>query len=356
MATIKDVAAYANLSVPVVSKYLKNPQSVRADTRQRLEEAIAALNYTPSLAARALRTGRTNMILVVTPSIENWKVNLLLNGLQSMASKRGITLILLTEETLAHLYAQASSSALSAYPVDGMLLCYPANHSLVQRFAEEVSTIPRVVMGWPIWDNVSTYLWDVSKPAYLLTRHLLEMGHQRIGFLGMIPKNEFFLTHFNREASFRQALREADAPLYESLIYLAPADRSQVHDDNADYHVGLMGAEYLLSREKPPTAIVAENENLAAACQNWAISHGFSVPQELAIVSCEENALCSRVLPPITSARSPLVETAQMALEKLLAIIDGKDSGQVEMVLPTDLPTHLCIRRSSDPSQPPICE
>lgn len=353
MATIKDVASHAGLSVSVVSKYLKNSDSVRESTRQRVEAAIAALNYTPSLAARALRSGKTNMILIVIPDVEDRKANALFTHLQTVASNRGFTLVLLTEETLTHLYEHSKTSALTAYPVDGMLLCYPANHSLIQRFAEELCDIPRVVVGWSIWENVSSYLWDVGEPAYLMTKHLLDLGHQRIGYIGTVPRNKFFRTRFNREANFRRALMEADAPLYESLIFL---DDSHIVGDDYAYHVGLQGAEFLLNRENRPTAILTETEEAAVACINWAKHHDISIPGDLAIASCEEGPACRWTYAPITTAQPPVMETAQMALEKLFSIIDGTDSGEVCMVLPTELPTEIHVRHSTDPSKPMYCK
>lgn len=351
MAAIKDVAAHAGLSVSAVSKYLKNPNSVREDTRTRVEKAIRDLNYIPSLAARALRTGHTNMILLLIPEMKDLKTNYLLNAIQSILSKRGMAVVLLPERTLETLYQ--SSGALSAYPVDGVLVFYPINIEQIKRFVREIPNIPKVVVGHPIWEDTSTFLWDIGKPAYLVTRHLLELGHQRIGFIGIPPRSPFFKKRFNQEGNFRQALMDADAPLYESLIFRGTQTG---RGGDFDYQLGIEGIQYLMDRDNPPTAVVATTEDTAIGCLNWALSRGISVPRELAIACCDESVVSSRLYPPLTSVHTPVLETAQLALEKLFAMIDGTDDGEVSMVWPVDAPTVLHVRRSTDPSAPLFCE
>lgn len=352
MAAIKDVAACAGLSISAVSKYLKNPDSVREDTRIRVEKAIDSLNYIPSLAARALRTGRTNMILLMIPDVRDLKTNFLIDAIQSIMRSRGMTVVLLSESTLEHLYSD--SGALSAYPVDGMFIYHPLNIDLIRRYVQEFPNTPKVVVGHPIWKDTSTFLWDIGEPAYLVTRHLLELGHLRIGYIGTPPKSPFFSNRFNQELNFRRALMEADAPLYESLIYRGSQDSPR--NDDFTYRLGLKGAQFLLERDNPPTAVVASNTETAIGCINWARLHGFSVPEDLAVASCDENIISRQMFPPVTSVQVPVLETAQLAMEKLLAMINGTDDGEVSMVLPVDAPTVLHVRRSTDPNAPMLIE
>lgn len=352
MAAIKDVAAHAGLSVSAVSKYLKDPNSVREDTRIRVEKAIDDLNYIPSLAARALRTRRTNMILLMVPDVRDLKTNFLINSIQSIMSNRGLTVVLLPESALEHLYS--GSGIPTAYPVDGILIFHPLNIEIIKRYIREIPNIPRVVVGHPIWEDTSTFLWDIGRPAYLVTKHLLELGHQRIGYIGGPPRSPFFANRFNQEMNFRQALVDADAPLYEGLIYRGgPEDRDS---DDYSYQMGLKGARFLFERDKPPTAVVAASEDTAMGCLNWAQFHGLSVPEDFAIACCDESITSRRLFPPLTSVQVPLLETAQMALEKLLAMINGTDDGKVNMVWPVDAPTLLHVRRSTDPNAPALCE
>ena len=147
---------------------------------------------------------------------------------------------------------------------------------------------------------------------------------------------------------------DADAPLYEGLIYRGNSDGRD--SDDYSYQIGLKGAQFLLERDNPPTAVVAASEDTAMGCLNWAQLHGFSVPENLAIACCDQSVTARRLFPPLTSVQVPLLETAQMALDKLLAMINGTDDGKVEMVWPVDAPTVLHVRRSTDPNAPPLCE
>ena len=134
VAVIKDVAGRAGLSVSVVSKYLKAPSSVRSDTREKIERAIKELNYVPSTQARALRTGKTGLISIISPNITNPFFAELFSAIQSKALQLGYTAILQTipavqktDNSVVSLpFAVSSSSS-----VDGMLICFPDEEEIV---------------------------------------------------------------------------------------------------------------------------------------------------------------------------------------------------------------------------------
>ena len=95
MAAIKDVAKLAGVSVAAVSKYLKTPDKMREDTRQRIADAIAKLNYRPNPFAQSLRTGRTNIVAIAIPEVDNPYFSKMFKLLQEYCEDRGLMAMLL---------------------------------------------------------------------------------------------------------------------------------------------------------------------------------------------------------------------------------------------------------------------
>ncbi|MEG2860093.1 MAG: LacI family DNA-binding transcriptional regulator, partial [Clostridia bacterium] len=185
MAAIKDVAMRAGLSVSAVSKYLKRSDSVRQDTRERIERAIQELHYVPSAAARSLRTGLTGMLTVISPNITNPFFAELFRDIQHFASNYGYTTILQTQDDT---HAPTLFDRLSwngSVGVDGIIVCFPDDDTVVDYVNRYCPETPIVYLTWhPLNERVqSAVLLDVENGLYIATRHLLSQGHRLIGYI-----------------------------------------------------------------------------------------------------------------------------------------------------------------------------
>lgn len=316
LAVIKDVANYADLSVAVVSKYLKNPDSVRKDTRDRIETAIQALHYVPSAAARSLRTGLTGMLYVVSPNITNPFFAQLFRYLQSFAHERGYTAVLQTldmvrEHTGPNGKPLPSQSA--SMHVDGLIVCFPDDELIVDYLQNKWENTPFMYLTWKPLDHrvKAAVLMDVKDAMYVAAKHLISLGHRRIAYVGA---PELSVTSKEKFAGCQKALSEAGLSILPQYIYHGPYDME----------TGRKAAEYFLNIDPKPTAILTESDEFAIGCIKHCLRSGVRVPDEIAVTGFDDIPIAGMYEPPLTTLKLPLKDMAREAIDRLLYMIDQK--------------------------------
>ena len=183
MAAIKDVAKLAGVSVAAVSKYLKTPNNMREDTRQRIAQAIEELNYRPNPFAQSLRTGKTNIIAIAIPELDNPYFNKMFKLLQEFCEERGYMAILLKNATVEQ--AKNAAGILRSGLVDGVI-CY--NEGQANTFIMELDAgIPVVKIDPVITDDYpATVGIDLKTGIEKLCAHLEAVGVRRLGYIGPV--------------------------------------------------------------------------------------------------------------------------------------------------------------------------
>jgi len=329
MSAIKDVANAAGLSVSVVSKYLKNADSVRDDTRLRIESAIKQLNYIPNAAARTLRTGRTNSILVIMPGIINPYFAELFDTIRGVAQSAGYTVLLQTGDETGDIsqVGDPEFSTPSIQRVDGIILCFPERDHSAVKLVSSFSPLPVSILSWHRLTglNAGTVVLDVRDGIYQTTKHLISLGHRSFGYIG---GHDWSTISGEKRHGFLQALAE------EGVVF----------DPKLEYHgkyrmeTGFDGTGDILEKGNP-TAFVAENDVLAVGCVKYCLQNGISVPDQVAVTGFDDIALAAMFEPSITSARHPLELMAQAAVRYV--VTGGKEeSAQV-------FSAELVVRNSS---------
>lgn len=335
MAVIKDVARLAGLSVAVVSKYLKDSNSVRPDTRERIESAINELNYVPSATARTLRTGQTNLISVVLSNITNPYFAELFEAIRNEALKFGYAVILQNVDEFADksMLSSPNFSVPSKIKVDGVIICFPESDELAEMLLSQQSgNIPVSVFSWhhmPKLSNGSIIL-DVKDGIYQTTRHLIQEGHRKFGYIGGHD-----WSHISREkrSGFLKALEEAGIEF----------DGSLEHHGRYRMETGHQGAEKIFQKDRTTTAIVAENDILALGCIKYCSQNGLSVPEHVAVTGFDDISLASMYEPAITSASHPLDKMAKAAVQNIASHYKRAPALEGEQVFKAS----LVIRKSS---------
>ena len=343
MAAIKDVARYAGLSVSVVSKYLKNPDSVRPDTRERVEAAIKELHFQPNLAARALRTKRTNMIVVVTPQLRSGVFNELLYSLQYLALQSGYHIAITSGE---YLWTTLDSMVHNYSPLmlaDGIIFYMDTDKSVARTYSQIMQNKPQIsISRYPFLPGVPNVTWDNDAAIYLTTKHLIDLGHKEIALMSVAPRDEF---PNNRYYGYLRAMSDSGLRLRPSFHYCYDNPLSNVRG-------GYMGMEYFMNLPVRPTAIVTETDFFAIGCTKYADEHGISIPEDVALTGLHDSAPAAIATPPITSVPFPADAIASKALEMLFSMFHAPPEKRPELPENTVLPVELVVRRSSDPSQP----
>jgi LacI family transcriptional regulator len=339
-ATIADVARRAGVSPMTVSRVVNGETNVRAATRDRVNSAIAALKYQPNQAARRLAGSRLIRIAVLYSNPSAGYMNALLVGVLNGSSITHTQLVVERCETGELEVARS----LVASGIDGVILPPPLCDS--QRLIELVakSGTPAIALASGAPDKrICAISIDDYGAAFQMTRHLISLGHRRIGFIIGHPNQT---ASARRLAGFKDAMKGAGLELPDRMMA----------QGMFNYRSGLDAAEALLSVEPRPTAIFASNDDMAAA--SVAIAHrlGLDVPGDLTVAGFDDAALATTIWPELTTVHQPISDMASAAVEVLVRQIRARRAGEAgppeHMIMDFSL-----IRRQSDAAprvRPPV--
>jgi LacI family transcriptional regulator len=318
-----------------VSRVINGEPNVRESTREAVMEAINQLKYSPNTAARTLAAGEATHIGLLYANPSAAYLTQFLVGALDGARRAGCHLVIEACES-ERADEQAEATRRFAHSgVDGVILPPPLSESMPvhAELAAAGTPIVSVAMGRPEPGSLNVRI-DDFEAAGAMTRHLLELGHRRIGFIRGHPNH---IASHERARGFVAALNE----------YGMEAEEAPMEQGYFTYRSGLIAAERLLSRERPPTAIFASNDDMAAATINVAHRAGLEVPRDLSVVGFDDTAPATTVWPELTTVRQPIAAMAEAALNLLLASLKARrgdsSSGVTEQVLDHD----LIIRESS---------
>jgi LacI family transcriptional regulator len=331
--TIGDVARRAELSPMTVSRVVNGEPGVRPETRARVEAVVAELGYVPNPAARLLAgVGQIRIALLYRNPSAAYLSEMLVGSL-AQASRSQAQLVV--ERCDPDDDTAATTRRLSERGLDGVVLPPPLCDFAGLRDLLWASGIPAVLVatGTPPSGFCAVTI-DDRAGAEQMTRHLLSLGHRRIGFVTGDPAQT---ATARRLDGYRAALAAAGTTPEPALV--AAGDYS--------YRSGLHAAEQLLSREAPSSAIFASNDDMAAAAVAIAHRRGLDVPRDLTVVGFDDTAIATTMWPELTTIRQPIAEIAQAAIAMLIAGAGRVGTGGPSTIEHRVLP-HQLIRRSSD--------
>ena len=316
-----------------VSRVINNESNVRQETRELVNAAIAELGYAPNEAARSL-AGATQIhiaLLFTNPSAAYLSEFLV----GSLEKSRALNVQFIVEKCSEGDDAEDALRRLRTGGVDGVLLAPPlADSPQVLGVLDTTETPAVIVTSSSTRDNVSAVSIDDFEAALTMTRHIVSLGHKRIGFIIGHPNQ---LASERRLAGYREALREAGLK--------APGELQE--QGLFTYRSGLDAADRLLSLDPVPTAIFASNDDMAAATVAVAHRRGLDVPGDLTVVGFDDTNLAVTIWPELTTIRQPIVELAGAAVELLVRKIRAQRDGNAQRAQHVLLDFKL-IRRQSD--------
>lgn len=339
--TIRHVAADAGVSLQTVSRVINNEPNVRPETQQRVQAAIDRLGYVPSIAAQRMSGSRSYLILAVNDrdrTIADWRARqgndwvdqMLLGGMLKCA-EHGYRLIVELVDTHSDHVERELLAAIAALQPDGIILTPPHsdNPQIVALLAGQ--DMPFVRIGSHRLDAGIPVTMDDEGSARLATRHLIDHGHRRIGFIA--GPAEYELSGW-RVDGWRTAMAEAGLPV-EGL--LEPGDFSLASGEAA--------ARRLLARADRPTAIIASNDQMALGTLDVARSLGLAVPRNLSLISFDNSPVVQFAQPPLTAIDQSIAATAAMAVELIIARRKGEPAPADITVIPSTLISRGSVAR-----------
>jgi len=328
LATIRDVAREAGVSIATVSRVFNDSSLVSDDTIALVRAVAERLNYWPNGVARSLITNRTQALGVLLPDIYGEFFSDVIRGLDLAARAHGYHLLV----SSSHADSDALVGALRSMSgrVDGLVVMAPDVDapSAIRGFA---SHCPVVLLnpGQEV-EECDTISIANHAGAYDMVRHLLALGHQRIAMVRGPAHN---LDAEQRLQGYRAALREAD---------LGPDPGLEVQGDHTEPS-GYDAAMELLGRESRPTAVFVGNDHMAIGVMSAVREAGLVVPDDLAIAGFDDIAMARFTSPTLSSVR---VNTALMGERAVELLMRAKRSGNPGVKQHEVLPTSLAIRQS----------
>lgn len=304
--TIKDVARFARVSTATVSAVVNDTNFVSAPLRARVAEAIAQLGYAPSGVARSLRTQSTRLVGVIVADITNPFFAELVRLAGLAAQARGYS-VLLCETDHDPAKELAALQLLAAHRVDGVVLAPtgPARMYVeppLSTFAKPIVMVDRTIPEAP-FDAVSI---DNHRAAFELTRHILALGHTRIGALA---GSRHLANTADRLSGFTSAL--AAAGLTPEPGHIVYADFRQ------DRARELCHA--LLAGPGRPTALFVSNNQMTIGAMQAISDLGLSCPGDVSLAGIDDFPWAGVFAPRLTTQRQPIEAMAQHAVRMLHA-------------------------------------
>jgi LacI family transcriptional regulator len=332
MPTIRDVAERAGVAPITVSRVINDSGYVSAETRARVEAAVDELGYVPNRLARSLRLKRTNTLALVVTDITNPFWTTVVRGVEDAANDAGFTVILCNTDE-SEVKQDAYIQVLLQRRVDGILFV-PASSAAEPVERVQKQGVPIVVLDRRVSDaRVDVVRGDSEGGAYLLVRHLLDLGHRRIAVLSG-PKT--VSTSVERVAGYRRALREAG--LDEGI--------EQAYYGQFTQRFGYQATQEALKGTPKPTALFAANNFIAIGALRALGDAGLRVPEDCSLVSFDDLTSELVIEPFLTVADQPAYEMGRRATELLIARLSGSAANGYEEIV---LPTEMIVRCSSGP-------
>lgn len=302
-ATIRDVAARAQVSVASVSRVLTGAEAVTEPTRQRVLEAVAALAYVPHSGARSLSTSRTDTVGVVLPDLFGEFFSELIRGMDIAARACGLHLIVSSSHDDAAEAAAAIRSMRGR--VDGLIVLSP-HLDAADLAANLTRRLPVLLMNGAANDaGRPSMVVDNSGGATAAVSYLIELGHQRILHISGPSGN---LEACDRKAGYLQAM--AAAGLEPEVV---AGDFTQASGHTA--------VTQMLRTMSAPQAIFASNDMMAIGALLALQEAGLRCPEDVAVVGFDDVPIASLVRPALSTMRIDIAETGRRAMERLVGLI-----------------------------------
>lgn len=328
MSTLNDVARMAGVTAATVSNVLSGRVPVRETTRQRVQTAIEAVGYRPNMVARALARGKTYTIALLVPSLANPFFSEVVEEIERVADAHDYQILL----ALSHgnpRHGVRHLERLASRWVDGFIIIGSAA-PISDAVALAQTGKPVILSVWNTDSSPHTLPIvdiDFHSAGELATRHLLEVGHQRIATILELPLQR------TRLAGFQSALRNANITMPQDYL----------RQGASSFESGYREMCALLALKTPPSAVFAGNDAMAMGAMRAVVDARLRIPADIAIVGVDDIMEAAHTHPPLTTVHIPKRELARIAVGNVLAFMEEGASPPAN----TLIAPYLVVRQST---------
>lgn len=318
MANISDVAREAGVSKATVSRVINGNSVVSEEMRMRVTRAMKRLNFQPNAQARSLSLKKSNFIGVIVPEIRRPFYGEIIDGIEETLVNAGYYLALCSthnrpghELNLARLMRERR--------VDGLIIVTPRelDSKTMQDLADE--KFPVTLIDGTAKALVSSVIIDNYEGARVAVRHLIKLGHKRIGLIAGLDTPECR----ERLRGYRETLEAANIAFDPALV---------VRGDYLE-ESGASAMEQLLKLHEPPSAVFATSDLMAIGALSAIRNHDLQVPDDIALVGFDDIEPARWVTPSLTTVRQPLRQMGEIGAKKMLKILNGEEPEITRIVL-----------------------
>lgn len=338
--TIKDVAKIANVAPSTVSRVIANSSRISEKTKKRVREVMEELGYHPNFIARSLASHSTRAIGLVMPSssdavFQNPFFPTVLTGLSEGAHAKQYALHMTTGKTDDEIY-DGVVAMVQGGRVDGVVLLYSKVEDRVISYLKK-RDFPFFVIGKPFKDdeNINYVDNDNFKAGKEVTEHLIQLGHDRIAFIG---GNLDLVVTVERIEGYEKALRNSGIKLVDEYII----------NDEFLQESGQDAVEVLLSLDQPPSALVVADDLMALGVLNKLDEMGIEVPKDISIVSFNNVLIAEMARPPLTSVDINIFDLGFQAAKNLIQRIENPEEPIKRIIVPFNIVTRYSCDRPKE--------
>jgi LacI family transcriptional regulator len=334
--TIKDIARHAGVSHSTVSRALGGSPLISATTARRVRESAAALGYRPSAAARSLKTNRSGVIGAIVSSMDDPFFSEILQGIEEGVQAESYSLFVAASQRDAS-REQNIVQAMVEHRVDGIIICSTSFGAQQGRLLRTYGCPIVVINNQAVEDYLYSICHDDIDGSRQVTRHLVELGHRQIAYLGNAQSGR---TTMDRLAGYKQEMEAHGLYIPEGYIFHAPGGQPPQ---------GRESVAHFLHLPDRPTALVCFNDMLAIGVIQCLQQAGLDVPRDLSVAGFDNIVFSAYTYPTLTTFDQPKrslgTEAARMVLNLIKSSPDDEVARQPFIRL---LKGQLLIRKSTD--------
>ncbi|MCX6055931.1 MAG: LacI family DNA-binding transcriptional regulator [Chloroflexi bacterium] len=326
--TIRDVARLAGVSHQTVSRVINEVERVNPETREKVEVAIAELEYKPSAIARSMARGVTRTLACISPNLTDYTFASIIEGAEQEARSQGYFL-LSSSSADPDTFAELIEELIGRRRVDGLIVINPYADS---RFESIPGDFPVVFVGAFSRDAaISSVSLDDERVAFDAVQHLINLGHRKIAMITGPMEED---CSQDRSKGYSKALQKAGIEINPSWIFEGDWTATS----------GQKGLRSLTEQGLTPTAIFAQNDRMAMGVLRAARDFNLTVPENLSVIGVDDMPLSSYFDPPLSTMRQDMPGIGREATQMLLDIVNktGKPVRQLK------ISGELVVRKSTN--------
>lgn len=333
MPSIKDIARQAGVSHSTVSRALRGSPLIGDETAARIRAIAKKSGYVPSAVARSLVSRTTRTVGVVVTTIADPFIAEVVEGIESIAYEHRYAVILANSHINPDLEMQVVAR-FSERRVDGILVTASRVGAMHGKRLAGTNVPIVLINNQHLGEFAHSVCIDNVTATRAMMKHLLDLGHRRIAYIG---DRSGYESDTERFKGYRAALRSRRIPIDPALIVQGNGKPSE----------GGRAANKLFRLRRPPTAIFCYNDMTALGVLKAAAMRGLRVPEDVSIGAFDDLFVASYTSPPLTTIRQPKREMGRRAMSILIQLLNGERADAR-----VKLPGELIVRGSTGPVRP----